>query len=246
MHRSPRALISWVAALIVALATARFVAADLAALHRSARAFGSPSDVVVAANDLPLGSTVGRDDTRTVRIATDDLPPGTLHNRRSALGRTVAVPVLAGAPVLERALAPEDRSGLDGLVPEGSRAIRLSDEAGLAPRPGSVVDVLVTIDPSLVAEAGGGDPTVVVARSALVLASGAEDSTGGHASTAPDATGNLSGAGSSPHDTGVTLLVTEAEAKRLAFATAHGVVTLALAPPEDACCRTSSSGSSRD
>ena len=239
MRRSPRALLSWAAALLVALSTARFVAADLAVLHRSARAFGSPSEVVVAAHDLPLGGTVGGDDTRTVRIAAEDLPPGTLHDESDALGRTIAVPVLAGAPVLERALAPKDRSGLDGLVPDGSRAVRLTDDAGLGPRPGSVVDVLVTIDPELVAEAGGGDPTVVVARSALVLSSGAGWS------TEPDGPPDMSSIASSPDDAGVTLLVTEEEARRLAFATAHGVVTLALAPPEDACCTTSSSGSSK-
>jgi Flp pilus assembly protein CpaB len=40
---------------------------------------------------------------------------------------------------------------------------------------------------------------------------------------------------------GVTLLVTEEEARELAFATANGVVTLALAPPEAACCPPSGS-----
>jgi Flp pilus assembly protein CpaB len=35
---------------------------------------------------------------------------------------------------------------------------------------------------------------------------------------------------------GVTLLVTAIEARGLAFAAANGVLTLALAPPEDACC----------
>jgi len=245
MRRSPRALVSWAAALLVALATARFVAADLAALHRSARAFGSPDNVVVAAHDLTLGATVARDDTRTVRLAGEDFPEGTLHDPRGALGRTVVVPVLEGTPVLERALAPEDRSGLDGLVPEGSRAVRLTDDAGLGPRPGSVIDVLVTIDPGLVAQAGGGDPTVVVARSALVLSSGSGPAAGADGSLAPGATTGMSGIGSSPYNDGVTLLVTESEARRLAFATAHGVVTLALAPPEDACCKTSSSGSSR-
>ena len=49
-----------------------------------------------------------------------------------------------------------------------------------------------------------------------------------------DATGAADGVG-------VTLLVTEDEARGIAFAAANGVVTLALAPPEDACC--SSTGS---
>ena len=40
---------------------------------------------------------------------------------------------------------------------------------------------------------------------------------------------------------GVTLLVTEDEARGLAFAAANGVLTLALAPPEDACCTSTGS-----
>lgn len=43
----------------------------------------------------------------------------------------------------------------------------------------------------------------------------------------------------------VTLLVTVDAARRVASAAAAGPLTLALAPPEDACCRTSSSVSSR-
>ncbi len=233
MHRSPRALVTWATALLVALATARFVAVDLAALHRSARALGSPRGVVVAAHDLPLGGVVTTTDLRMVRSAAEEFASGTLDDERDALGRVVTVPVLAGAPVLERALAPDDRTGLDALVPDGSRAVRVADDARLGPAPGAVVDVMVTIDPSLVAAAGGGDPTVVVARAALVLQGAADRLT--HPGTS-----------ASPYDSGITILVTEEEAKRLAFATAHGVVTLALAPPEDACCRTSSSESSKD
>lgn len=234
MRRSPRAVVMWATALLVALATARFVAADLATLHRSARALGAPRGVVVASHDLPLGALLDPTDLRIVRSASERFPSGTLGDERDAVGRIVTVPVLAGAPVLEGALAPGDRTGLDGLVPEGRRAIRIADDAGLAPAPGAVVDVMVTIDPSLVAAAGGGDPTVIVARAALVLPS------------APTAATARPGGGAPSDDSGITLLVTEDEAKRLAFATAHGVVTLALAPPEDACCRTSSSGSSRD
>lgn len=226
MRHSPRALATWAAALLIALATAHLVAGDLAALHRAARSLGSPRSVVVAAHDLTLGTTLESSDLRVVRVASERFPGGTLHAESDAVGRVVAVPVLAGAPVLDPALAPADRRGLDGLVPAGHRAVRIPDEASLRPPPGSVLDVLVTIDPDLVAQAGGGDPTVTVAHAALVLASG----------DGPDG---------SSGDGGVTLLVSEAEATRLAFATAHGVVTLALAPPEDACCTTSSSGSSR-
>ena len=66
----------------------------------------------------------------------------------------------------------------------------------------------------------------VVAHAARVLAiDGTDDAA---------ATGAAAGVG-------VTLLVTEDEARGIAFAAANGVVMLALAPPEDACC--SSTGS---
>jgi Flp pilus assembly protein CpaB len=86
---------------------------------------------------------------------------------------------------------------------------------------GSSVDVLVTFesgDPS-----GGSAPTVVAARGVLVL--GTDD--------APAAVETRGGDGK-PAGQGVTLLVADDDAPRLAFASAAGVVTLALVPPEDA------------
>jgi len=38
-------------------------------------------------------------------------------------------------------------------------------------------------------------------------------------------------------EAGVTLLVTEAEARAIAFASATADLTLAVTPPESACCR---------
>lgn len=233
MRRSPRALAAWAAAFLVALVTARLVATDLATLHRSARALGAPEPAVIASRDLPLGATIRAADLRVVRFAGDPLPPGLLSSVDDAVGRVVAVPVVAGSPVVTGHLTDADRDGLDGLVPSGHRAVRVPADDGLLAGRGSVVDVLVTLDPTLVASSGGGDPTVTVARAARVLATdGAE------------ASGDAPAAGA--RSSGVTLLVTEEEAHRLAFALAHGVVTLALAPPEDACCKTSSSDSSRD
>jgi Flp pilus assembly protein CpaB len=146
-----------------------------------------------------------------------------------AVGRTVAVPVPAGGVLVRGSLASRDRDGLDGLVPPGARALRVVAEDGLRPEPGQVVDVLASFDPSLVVEVGGGEPTVTVAAAARVLSVDASGAAG-------DALGRV----------GVTLLVSEAEAHRLAFAAANGTLVLAVAPPEDACCSRSSSGSSRD
>lgn len=224
--RPPRTIVAWAAATLVALLTARVVATDLAALHRRAESLGPTRPVLVARRDVPLGARVSTADVRVVRRPDDVVPDRALHDDDAARGRVVAVPLLAGAVVTDRHLAPRSRTGLDGLVPAGSRAVRVPDDAGLRPPPGAVVDVLVALDPALVAGGGGGDATVTVAAGARVLATG-------------DAGDGLDGAPA------VTLLVTEVEAGRLAFAAANGAVTLALDPPEAACCTTSSSASSK-
>jgi pilus assembly protein CpaB len=218
VRRSPRVLVTWAAAIVVAFVTARVVATDLATLHRRAADLGPERAVVVAARDLPLGATVQRADLTVTHTYASLAPRGAVPNVPAALGRTVVVPVLRGAPVLTRHLAAVHRTGLEGLVPAGARAIHVVTDDGLRPRPGDVVDVLVSLDPSLVAAQGGGDGAITVAKSARVL--GVDDRTRIGGTTGP----------------GVTLLVTEQEAHAVAFAVANGALMLALAPPEAACC----------
>ncbi len=218
MRRSPRVLVTWAAAIVVAFVTARVVATDLATLHRRAATLGDERPVLVAARDLPLGATVQRADVTVVRVYSSLAPRGAVHDVRGAVGRTVVVPVLRGATLLTRHLAEPHRDGLAGLVPPGRRAIHVVTDDGLRPHRGDVVDVLVSLDPSLVAAEGGGAGAMTVAKSARVL----------------DVDGATSVAGS--HGPGVTLLVTEQEAHAVAFAVANGALMLALAPPEAACC----------
>ena len=97
-------------------------------------------------------------------------------------------------------------------MPAGHRAVRVVTEHGVRPTVGDVVDVLATFDPATLAD--GGDPTVVVAPAAPVLA---VDAVAGGSDTV-----------------GITLLVTSREASRIAFSTASGTVSIALAPPEAA------------
>jgi Flp pilus assembly protein CpaB len=208
VRRSPRALVAWAAAGLVMLVTARIVATDLATLHRRAADLGPQRAVLVAHDDLPLGATVTRADVDVVRMYASLVP-------------RVAVPVLRGATILARHVAPAHRHGVDALVPDGRRAIRVVTDDGLRPERGDVVDVLVSLDPSLVVQAGGGDGAITVAEAARVLA----------VDGASDREAMPSGRGP-----GVTLLVTEQEAHAVAFATANGALMLALAPPEAACC----------
>jgi len=209
VRRSPRALVAWAAAVAVALVTANVVATDLATLHRRAASLGPQRAVVVAATDLALGATIRASDLRTVTMYASTVPTGSLTDRAAAVGRIVALPALKGSIIARRQLVAARRSGLDGLVPVGARAVRVLTGDGVRPAPGAVVDVLVSLDPSEIAQAGGGTGALAVAKGALVLA--------------------LDGRG-------VTLLVTEQEAHAIAFAVANGTLLLALAPPEAACC----------
>ena len=173
---------------------------------------------VVATHELALGSTITSGDITTRRVHASQLPDGVLTDTGLALGRVVRVPLVRDAYITVRNLAASRRTGLDGIIPDGSRAMRVLVEDGLRPAPGSAVDVYATIDTdTLGAGKSASQPAVVVAAGVLVLAT---DDTGG--------------AGSVSRSLGVTLLVSEDQAADLAFASAHGTLVLALVPPEDA------------
>jgi Flp pilus assembly protein CpaB len=218
-RRSPRAVLLWLGAILVAVVTAVLVATDLAALHRRAHSLGALRSVAVAARDLPLGSRIGRGDLRSRTVHRSQLPFGAV-SPHVADRRVLAVPVVRGAFVLDGNLAPRRRTGLDGAIPPGMRALRIVAREALRPPVGSSVDVLVTFESN--DATAGSAPTVVAARGVLVL--GTDD--------APAAVETRAGAGRAA-GLGVTLLVADDDAPRLAFATASGVVTLALVPPED-------------
>jgi pilus assembly protein CpaB len=213
-RRSPRALALWGAAAVVALVTAAVVAGDLAALHRRAADLGPQVEALVASRDLAVGRVVAGGDLSTRSVHRSQLPAGVATDRGAAVGRVVAVPVLRGEYVVGRALAPARRTGLDGVVPPGMRAMRVVVTDALTPRAGAAVDVLATYDPS---SGGGEGGTIVVAAGVTVLGT---DRRGG------------AGAGRSGA-AGVTLLVDPDQASALADAQANGVVTVALVPPED-------------
>ena len=221
LHRSPRARATQIAALLVALLTVRLVMSDLDALHRGARTFGATRPVVVARADLGLGTHVRSHDLRVVAMPAAAVPPGALAERDAAVGRVVAVPVLAGAAVSDRALAPRRRDGLSGIVAPGRRAVRVTAADGLRPDAGSVVDILATLDSRDVG--GTVQPTVVVATGARVLA------------VDPSPSAHDAGAGTATERVGVVVLVSVEEASRIADASARGVLMLALDPPEAAC-----------
>jgi Flp pilus assembly protein CpaB len=224
-RRSPRAVLLWMCAVLVAVVTAVIVATDLSALHRRARSLGPARPVAAAVRDLPVGATIADDDIRVRSVHRSQLPTDAM-SPSGARGRVVAVPVVRGAFVTGGNLAPRRRTGLDGAIPPGMRALRVVVPDALRPPVGSSVDVLVTFEPGNSPESGSA-PTVVAARGVLVL--GTDDTPAAFETGATESSGD--GRTSS---LGVTLLVTEDDAPRIAFAAATGVATIALVPPEDA------------
>lgn len=214
-RRSPRALALWGAAAAVAVVTAAVVAGDLAALHRRAADLGPEVPAVVATRDLAVGHELAARDLSSRPVHRSQLPVGVVTDRAAIVGRIVTVPVLEGAYLVRRSVTTRRRTGLDGVVPTGMRAMRVVVTDALTPRTGAAVDVLATYDPSSAGTEGG---TIVVAAGVTVLGT---DRRGG------------SGAGRTGA-AGVTLLVDPDQAAALADAQASGVVTVALVPPEDA------------
>jgi Flp pilus assembly protein CpaB len=220
MRRSPRVLLAWSAALIVALTTARVVGGDLATLHRRASTLGPMHGVVVAVHDLALGQTITAGDVRRETRYATQIPREALADPRDAIGRVVIVPVLRHALLFAEHVAAAGRTARDAVVPRGDRAVHLVAKDGFRPPAGTIVDVLAAFDPTAVTVTGSTDEAVVVAAGAHVIA--VDD--------------NRTNGASNDANTGITVLVTESEARVIAFAVATADISFAVAPPESACC----------
>ncbi len=220
MFRSPRAVALRAGALVVAALTARTVATDVGAIHAQARALGPLRGVVVASRTLQKGETVARGAVRVVERHTGEEPAGTLTALDQAVGHTITIDVAAGAPVLHSNIARE-RVGMSGALATDARVVRIVDAGGLAPEVGAIVDVYATFGPT--ADAGTTPTASLVARAARVLRVD-------HAAT------DIPAAHTTASSSGILVMVRASETAGVASAVANGVVTVAIAPVEDACC----------
>ncbi len=226
-RRSPRAALLWAASAIVAIVTAATVVSMVSSLRHQDETFGRLHTVVVTRHDLPVGTRLTDSDLTVSKLRGEAPATDTVRVTASAVGRVVRVPMLRGALVTTRHLSATRRSGLGDVVPNGQRAVRLVIEHGLRPTAGDLVDVYATFDPQTLGD--NLDPTVLVAPAVMVIAvDPTGDSTG-------DSTGT--GTGAAGDTVGITVLVSPHQASRLAFSTASGTLSLALAPPEAATSR---------
>ncbi len=176
-------------------------------------------DVVVAANDLQVGSKLEDRDLKVVNWPAEGLPDGVIHQKARAIGRGVLQPISKGEFILTNKLADKDVAGLPALIPPGMRAVsvRVNDVIAVAGfvLPGTRVDVLLTGNPG----AGGDSVTTTVLSNVAVLATGQKL--------------ERNAAGEPQNSAVITLLVSPEAAQKLTLASQQGRIQLALRNPLD-------------
>ena len=206
-------LVFWGALLVAAAAT--FGAYKLlAANSRSGAVVTQP--VVVAAADIPEGSTIDRVALKTVQLPVQVVPVGAFSSLDSVAGRVTRMAVFNGEPIVPGRLAPVGTGpGLELKIPPGQRAmaVRINDVAGISGllQPNSRVDVLVTINDGT---GSGRQVAKLFMSNMLVLSVGTEI--------------QRDNQGKAINATTVTLAVTPEEAERLAIAMNTGAIQLVL------------------
>src|ERR1700716_67270 len=162
-------------------------------------------EVVVAAEDLQVGTKIEDKNIRLVRFNSADLPAGCFHQRAKVVGRGVVLPIAKAEFVLTSKLAGENAgSGLPALIPPGMRAVsvRVNDTTSVSGfvQPGTRVDVLLTGNP----QGSNEQQTTTVLENVAVIATGQrlERNSAGEAQSSPV----------------VTLLLSPDDAQRLTLA----------------------------
>ena|ERR1700758_3335975 len=177
-------------------------------------------EVMVASNDLQVGTRVEDHDIKIIKISAENLPPGAPRKKADVVGHGVIIPISKGEFILPNRLAQENAgAGLPSLIPPGMRAVsvRVNEVVSVAGfvMPGTRVDVLLTGSPN----GSGEQQTTTVLQNVAVLASG-------H-------TLERSSNGEAQNTAVITLLVTPDDAQRLTLAGAEGHIQLALRNPLD-------------
>jgi pilus assembly protein CpaB len=175
--------------------------------------------VVMAADDIQVGTKLEAHDVHVVTLPQSAVPPGAFTGTSQVLGRGAILPVSKGEFILPSKLAAVNAgAGLPSMIPQGMRAVsvRVNDVVSVAGfvQPGTHVDVLAT------GQGGGNDrQTTTVLENVLVLAVGKslDRNPVADAQTAPV----------------ITLAVSPDDAQKLALVSQEGRIQLSLRNPMD-------------
>jgi pilus assembly protein CpaB len=219
MNRNARTLV--VVGVAVVIAGLAAFGVYWALLNRTVVERPEPTDdVVVAARDIETGVLLTKEHVKVVAWPRSRKLSATLARLDDVVKRGLIASVVEGEPIVESKLAPKDQSGLPPMIGVGKRAmsVRVNEVIGVAGfvTPGTKVDVLVTLH-----EAEGGTAHVVVTDVTVLTAGTRYD----------DAEAKRQG--KAIPSTVVTLMVTPAEAEKIALAASEGQIMLALRNPLD-------------
>ena len=175
--------------------------------------------VAVAKVAIPLGTKIISEQVMVVQFPKESTPDGAFESPDKLVGRVAVTNIAPREPITEARLAPEGTAGgLSAVIPEGYRAmtVKVDDVVGISGfiMPGTLVDVVVVIDPA--EKAGMQDPiSKIVLQNIKVLANGQnidkpEDQREANSVKA------------------VTLLVTPEQAEKLALAASEGHLQLVM------------------
>jgi len=175
--------------------------------------------VAVAKVAIPVGTKIIPEQVMMVQFPKESTPDGAFESPDKLTGRVAVTNIAPREPITEARLAPEGTAGgLSAVIPEGYRAmtVKVDDVVGISGfiMPGTLVDVVVTIDPER--KAGMEDPiSKIVLQNIKVLANGQnidkpEDQREANSVKA------------------VTLLVTPEQAEKLALAASEGKLQLVM------------------
>lgn len=136
--------------MIVFSMLAGLISVVLGARWLAGQASMATQQVVVAARDIDLGSSLDASMLQVVRWPASSIPPGALAEVGALDARVLRSSVLRGEPLVEGKLAPVGtKGGLSAVIGSGKRAItvKVNEVIGVAgfALPGNYVDVLVNI-----------------------------------------------------------------------------------------------------
>src|SRR2546423_5146604 len=214
--RNKRFFVVLVGALLFGLLAAVSVSRYLS----SAQAYtNNLNRVVVAKVAIPVGTKIIPEQVMVVQFPKESTPDGAFESAEKLAGRVAITNIAAREPITETRLAPEGTAGgLSAVFPEGYRAmtVKVDDVVGISGfiMPGTLVDVVVVIDPA--DHAGMQDPiSKIVLQNIKVLANGQNI----------DKPDNQREANSVK---AVTLQVTPEQAEKLALASSEGKLQLVM------------------
>jgi pilus assembly protein CpaB len=176
--------------------------------------------VAVAAENLPLGTRLTKDQIKVVGWPAAAPVEGSFDSADAIVGRGLVQPVAANEPLTETKLAPKEAgAGLSPSIPTGMRAlsVKVNDVIGVAgfTVPGARVDMVVVV------KDGDNSMARAVVSNLQVLTAGTKYDI----EQAKD--------GKPIPSSVVTLLVTPEQAERITLAQTEGRITLVLRNPLD-------------